>query len=71
LGQVRKLYLQSLGPTRELPQPEHPFSLKRNIPSHQPFLDLLLSGSDLKGRGFKEEESREYRGGKSLAALRF
>jgi hypothetical protein len=31
-----------------------PFSLKRNLPFHQLFLDLLLSGSGLKGRECKE-----------------
>jgi hypothetical protein len=53
-GRFRKLHLQALGPTRQLPWPEHPCSLKRNFPSHQPFSDLLLSGSDLKKREFKE-----------------
>jgi hypothetical protein len=49
-GQVRKLHLYLSGVIRELPQPEHPYSLKRNFPFHQPFSDLFLSGSDLKGR---------------------
>jgi hypothetical protein len=49
-GRVRKLHLQPSGVTRELPWPKHLHSLKRNIPFHQLFSDLLLSGSDLKGR---------------------
>jgi hypothetical protein len=40
-----------------VPQPEHTYSLKRNFPSHQLFLDLLLSGSDLeREREFKERK---------------
>jgi hypothetical protein len=53
-GQVRTLHLHPSGVTRELPWPEHPYSLKRNFPFHQLFSDLL-SGSDLKReREFKE-----------------
>jgi hypothetical protein len=51
--------------TGELPQPDHPCSLKRNFPSYQPFSDLLLGGSDLKGREFKEGGSRELKGKKA------
>jgi hypothetical protein len=58
-GWVRKLHLQPLGLTEELPQQEHPFSLKRNFPFYKLFLDLLLSGSDLKRSEFKEGWSRE------------
>jgi hypothetical protein len=53
-GWVRKLHLQPLRPIGQLPKPKHPYSLKRNFPFHWPFLDLLLSGLDLKGREFKE-----------------
>jgi hypothetical protein len=42
---------------RGVAQPENPCILKGNFPSHQLFLDPLLSGSDLKGRGFKEGEA--------------
>jgi hypothetical protein len=63
-GWVRKLHLQPLGVTGELPWPEHPYSLKRNFPFHWLFSDLLLSGSDLKGREFKEEGRPELRGKK-------
>jgi hypothetical protein len=49
-GWVRKLNLQPSGVTEELPWPEHSYSLKRNFPFHQLFLNLLLSGSDLKER---------------------
>jgi hypothetical protein len=60
-GQVRKLHLQPLGVTRELPQPEHCYSLKRNFPFPWLLSDLLISGSDLKGREFKVGGSREVR----------
>jgi hypothetical protein len=50
---------------RNLPQPKHPYRMKRNFPFHLLFLDLLLSRSDLKGREFKEGGSQELRGKKS------
>jgi hypothetical protein len=56
-----------LGVTRELPWPEHHYSLKRNFPFHQLFSDLLLSGSYLeKEREFKEKGSQELRVKKAL-----
>jgi hypothetical protein len=40
--------------------------LKRNFPSHQLFVDLLLGGSDLeREREFKEGGNRELRGKKA------
>jgi hypothetical protein len=60
-GQVRKFHIQPSGPTGELPPSVHPCGLKRNFPSHWPFLYLLLSGSDLKGKEFEEGESQELR----------
>jgi hypothetical protein len=63
-GQVRKLHLQPLGVTGDFPWPEHPYSLKRNFLFHWLFSDLLLSGSDLKGRAFNEGGSQELRGKK-------
>jgi hypothetical protein len=54
-----------LGLTGELSWPEYLYSLKRNFPFHQLFLDLLLTGSDLKGREFKEGGRQELRGKKA------
>jgi hypothetical protein len=41
--------------------PARVYSLKRNFPFHQLFSDLLLSGSNLKGREFKNVQSQELR----------
>jgi hypothetical protein len=59
LGRVRELHLRPSGLTGLLPWPEHPYSLKRNFPFHWRFLDLLLSGSDLKRRGSLRREGAE------------
>jgi hypothetical protein len=46
-GQIRKLHLQPLSDTGECSVQNTCLSLKTNFPSHQLFLELLLSGSDL------------------------
>jgi hypothetical protein len=42
-----------------VPQPEHPYSLKKTFPFHWVFSDLLLSGSDLERERDRELKERK------------